>query len=88
MSFNKRILNWSIVLALLSAYILPCKSSDGFAFRYGYPFPFFTRYNTPIRPENSILFSTYTDVATLAINIIIIYLFIYLIHTITKHKSS
>lgn len=37
---NNKILNWSIVISLLTAYFLPGTSPDVFAFNYGYPFDF------------------------------------------------
>ena len=42
---NNKILSWSISISLLTAYLLPGTSSDGFAFKFGYPFKFFTIYN-------------------------------------------
>ena len=37
---NNKILSWSISISLLTAYLLPGTSSDGFAFKFGYPFKF------------------------------------------------
>jgi len=87
MSFNKKIFNWSIVLSLLTAYILQSKSSDGFAFNYGYPFAFFTRYDSPIKSSDSIFDSTCLNLLTLVLNVLIIYLVLYLINKIINRKN-
>lgn len=73
MSFNKKILNWSIIITLLIAYITPGKSSDGFSFNYGYPFGFFTLYNRKINYGDTIFNSTLLNVGGLLFNILVIY---------------
>lgn len=74
---DKKILNWSIVISLLTAYLLPGTSSDGFAFKYGYPFKFFTTYNSPMNIGDTIFYSTALDLFGLAMNIVVIYYIIY-----------
>lgn len=74
---DKKILNWSIVISLLTAYLLPGTSSDGFAFKYGYPFKFFTTYNSPMNIGDTIFYSTGFDLFGLGMNIVVIYYIIY-----------
>lgn len=74
---DKKILNWSIVISLLTAYLLPGTSSDGFAFKYGYPFKFFTIYNSPMNIGDTIFYSTVFDLFGLGMNIVVIYYIIY-----------
>ena len=88
MSFNKKILNYSIVISLLTAYILPCNSSDGFAFDYGYPIEFFTKYNKEITSNESILTSTALNLGALIGNILIIYFIIYIIIKIKNNIKT
>ena len=72
-SMNNKILSWSISISLLTAYLLPGTSSDGFAFKFGYPFKFFTIYNNPISKGDTIFNSTAFDLFGLSLNIIVIY---------------
>lgn len=81
---NKKILNWSIVISILTAYMLPGTSSDGFAFEYGYPFKFFTIYNTTINIGDTIFDSTAFNLLGLAINIVVIYYIIYIFNKFIK----
>lgn len=80
MNMNKRILNWSIAISLLTAYMLPGISSDGFAFEYGYPFKFFTIYNNPINIGDTIFNSTALNILGLGLNIVVIYYIIYMLN--------
>ena len=75
---DNKILSWSISISLLTAYILPGTSSDGFAFKFGYPFKFFTTYNSPISMGDTIFNSTAFDLFGLSLNIIVIYYIIYI----------
>ncbi|MGL4913968.1 MAG: hypothetical protein ACRC3Y_16220 [Romboutsia sp.] len=89
MNFNKKVLNWSIIISLLSAYVLPGKSHDGFGFEYGYPVRFFTRFNMPIKAGDTILNSTNIDLGSLIMNVFIIYFVIYFLdRIISKIKTS
>lgn len=74
---DKKIFKWSIVISLLTAYMLPGTSSDGFAFEYGYPFKFFTTYNSPMNIGDTIFYSTAFDLFGLGMNIVVIYYIIY-----------
>ncbi|WP_195948299.1 hypothetical protein [Paraclostridium bifermentans] len=74
---DKKIFKWSIVISLLTAYMLPSTSSDGFAFEHGYPFKFFTTYNSPMNIGDTIFYSTAFDLFGLAMNIVVIYYIIY-----------
>lgn len=74
---DKKIFKWSIVISLLTAYMLPNTSSDGFAFEYGYPFKFFTTYNSPMNIGDTIFYSTGFDLFGLGMNIVVIYYIIY-----------
>jgi hypothetical protein len=85
MNFNRKYFNWAIIISLLTAYFLPSRSSDGFAFNYGYPFAFYTRYNSPIQANYSIFNSTLTNILTLALNVLVIYVGIYFINKVI-HK--
>jgi hypothetical protein len=73
MKINKKVLNWSIWLTLLMTYVLPyqSQSKDGFSTNFGYPFPFFTVYKTPI--QTSLLMSRTISLMPLILNITIIY---------------
>lgn len=75
---NNKILSWSISISLLTAYLLPGTSSDGFAFKFGYPFKFFTTYNNPISMGDTIFDSTAFNLGGLSVNIIIYYYIIYM----------
>ena len=75
---DNKILSWSISISLLTAYILPGTSSDGFAFKFGYPFKFFTTYNNPMSKGDTIFNSTAFDLFGLSLNIIVIYYIIYI----------
>lgn len=75
---NNKILNWSIVISLLTAYFLPGTSTDGFAFNYGYPFDFFTIYNSTINVGDTIFNSTTFNLLGFGINVVVIYYLIYI----------
>ena len=75
---NNKILSGSILISLLTAYLLPGTSSDGFAFKFGYPFKFFTIYNNPISTGDTIFNSTAFDLFGLSMNIIVMYYIIYI----------
>jgi hypothetical protein len=75
---NKKILNWSIVISLLTAYMFPGTSSDGF--EYGYPFKFFTTYNSPMNIGDTIFYSTAFNLLGFGMNIVVIYYIIYIIY--------
>lgn len=80
MNFNRKILNWSVIISLLIAYVTPGRSSDGFAFSYGYPFGFFTMYNTKISEGDTILDSNLFNVGGLILNVLIIYCIFYMLN--------
>lgn len=81
---DKKIFKWSIVISLLTAYMLPGTSSDGFAFKYGYPFKFFTTYNSPMNTGDTIFYSTGFDLFGLGMNIVVIYYAIYVCNKLIK----
>ncbi|MGL5714011.1 MAG: hypothetical protein ACRCX2_13400 [Paraclostridium sp.] len=85
---NKKILNWSIIVSFLTVYILPGQSSDGFAFEYGYPFNFFTIYNTGINEGDTILNSTSFNIGGFAVNVFIIYCIFYILNKFINKKTS
>jgi hypothetical protein len=87
MKFNKSFFNWSLWITLLSTYVLPYQSTDGFVAKYGYPFPFFTIHNTN-RIGLTLLMSNTIDVVLLAIDIFIVYLVIYFIYAILIKRKS
>ena len=74
MKFNKKYLNWSAWITVLLAYVLPYRSTDGFATTFGYPFPFLTTHKTSI--NISLLMDESINPLYLALNILIIYLLI------------
>lgn len=88
MNLNKKILNWSIIITLLIAYITPGRSADGFAFNYGHPFGFFTMYNTRIKVEDSILNSTAFNLVGFILNILLIYLIFHILNKFISKKSG
>lgn len=71
--FQQKNLTLSIIIIFLIAYIFPGKSSDGFSFNYGYPFEFFTMYNTKISYGDTLLNSTSFNVGGLLLNIAVVY---------------
>ena len=77
-NINNKILNWSIVISLLTAYLLPGTSADGFAFTYGYPFNFFTIYNNTINVGDTIFNSTSFNLLGFGMNTVVIYFIIYM----------
>lgn len=79
-NMNNKILNWSIVIPLLTVYFLPGTSSDGFAFNYGYPFNFFTIYNNTINVGDTIFNSTAFNFLGFGMNIVVIYFIIYMLN--------
>ncbi len=86
MNINRKILNWSLIITLLIAYIIPGKSSDGFAFDYGYPFGFFTMYNSKISYGDTIFNSTLLNVGGLLLNILVIYCILYVLNKFIPKK--
>lgn len=66
---NKKILNWSTILTLLSAYILPGRSSG----EYGYPLAFFKIPEKIFYPGDTIISLTSFDPFILILDILIIY---------------
>lgn len=55
MRLRKNFLISSIVIVILTVFLLPYIYSDGFESIFGYPFPYFTTFNlSPIR-KNEIL---------------------------------
>lgn len=87
MKFNKRFFNWSVWVTLLLTYILPYQSTDGFATKYGYPFSFFTVYNTKMI-KISLLSSNSINALLLAIDILIVYFVIYAANELLNKRRS
>ncbi|WP_042274497.1 hypothetical protein [Faecalimicrobium dakarense] len=87
MNFNRKILNWSIIITLLTAYIIPGQSSDGFAFKYGYPYRFFTMYNTEINAGSTIMNSTLFNIDRFILNILIMYFTFHILNKFINKRS-
>lgn len=88
MNINSKILKWSIIITLLTAYIIPGQSLDGFAFKYGYPFGFFTIYNTEISVGDTILNSTLFNIAKFGLNVLVIYFIFYILNKFINKRSE
>ncbi len=88
MNLNRKVLNWSIMITLLIAYITPGRSTDGFAFNYGYPFGFFTMYNTEINVGGTILDSTLFNIGGFVLNILLMYLMFHILNKFINKKSE
>lgn len=76
MNINKKFLGWSIILPLLSVYVLPGRTSVESKFKYGYPFGFFDIPKNGFNPGAIILSSTSLNIVFLTANIILIYFII------------
>ena len=91
MAVNKKILKWSTILSVLSAYVLPGRASSKYTFNYGYPFGFFEIRDNSLNSGNIILSSTALDLFILGLDILIIYLIIYSVSKkilLRKNKSN
>ena len=91
MNINLNILSTSLLITLSSVFLLPYSSSDGFRFNFGYPFSFVTTYDwpNPIEANEILLMRVSIDIFPFLINVIIIYLIIYLAYEgIKKLKDS
>lgn len=87
MNLNRKNLNWSIIITLLIAYLVPGRSTDGFTFDFGYPFAFFTMYNTKLNVGDTILNSTLFNILGFALNILVIYLIFNMFNKFIIRKS-
>ena len=88
MNLNRKFLNWSVVITLLIAYITPGRTTDGFTFDFGYPFVFFTMYNTQINAGDTILNSTLFNIVGFILNILVIYLIFHIFNKFISKKSE
>lgn len=79
LNVHKKFLIPSVILTSLSAYMLPCHSTDRFRFDYGYPIYFSTLVSTEesIKPTDTTAMRTSLDLFKFMINIVIIYLFLW-----------
>lgn len=84
LKIHKEFLTLSVILTSLSAYMLPCHSTDGVRFYYGYPIYFLTLFSTKeaIKPTDTIVMHTSLDLFRFMLNVVIIYLFLCLMHQI------
>lgn len=76
MKFNKSLLSISFILTIVTIVFLPYSFSDGFQFKFGYPFSFVTLYNLPepIKYNEILLSRIFINVSTLVLDILIVYL--------------
>lgn len=72
MNLRLKILNWSVWIVIISTYILPYQTTDGFATRFGYPLTYLTVYKTDI--HISLLMSNLLNPLTFVIDVLIVYL--------------
>lgn len=77
MRFNMKYVNIATWITLITAYILPYRTTDGFETTFGYPLAFFTIYDTP--KIKTIISSTTLQLGTFLINVLIFYFIIYFI---------
>lgn len=76
MKFNKGLLSISSILTIATILFLPYSFSDGFQFKFGYPFSFLTLYNLPepIKHNEILISRIYINVLMLVLDILIVYL--------------
>lgn len=81
MKIQRDLLISSVTITISTVFLLPYSSSDGFIFNFGYPFPYFTTYDwsSPIAANEILLMRISIDLLPFLINVIIIYLVLYLI---------
>ena len=88
MNLNRKILNWSVIITVLIAYIVPGRSTDGFSFEFGYPFGFFTMYNIELNVGDTILNSTLFNILGFALNILLVYLIFNMFNNFINRKQE
>ncbi|MGL5380611.1 hypothetical protein [Clostridium sp.] len=88
MNFNRKILNWSVIITLLIAYVVPGRSTDRFGFEFGYPFGFFTMYNIELQVGDTILNSTLFNILGFVLNILVIYLIFNTFNKVVNRRSE
>lgn len=76
MKFNKGLLSISSILTIATILFLPYSFSDGFQFKFGYPFSFLTLYNLPepIKPNEILISRIYINGLMFVLDILIVYL--------------
>jgi hypothetical protein len=81
MKTQRNLLISSLAITISTVFLLPYSSSDGLRFNFGYPFPYFTTYDwsSPIAANEILLMRISIDLLPFLINVIIIYLVMYLI---------
>lgn len=85
MRLKKNLLLSSITAILLSVPLLPYSYSDGFRFKFGYPFSYFTTFNIPpIRKDEILLMRTSVDLEIFCIDVILVYLLFILVSFLIK----
>ncbi|SHJ82023.1 hypothetical protein SAMN05444401_3976 [Clostridium amylolyticum] len=89
MKFNKGLLSISSILTIATILFLPYSFSDGFQFKFGYPFSFATLYNLPepIKPNEILISRIYINGLMLVLDILIVYLTLnYLVELVKRRK--
>jgi hypothetical protein len=84
MNLRLKILNWSVWIVIISTYILPYQTTDGFATTFGYPLTYLTVYKTDIHV--SLLMSNLLNPFTFFIDVLIVYFLINFVYS--KLKKS
>lgn len=85
MNINKKILSWSLILSLISAYILPGRLVNGGRFAYGYPLGFFEISNKALNTGRIIMSTTNLNLLSFAVNTLLIY---FVINFLYRRKLS
>lgn len=84
MSINKKVISLSVILVLLTAYILPGTYLNKFSYEYGYPLRFLRISTNAINSGDTIANAISIYLINLIFNVIIIYLILKKIYLIYK----
>ena len=80
----------SVVIVLLTVFLLPYSYSDGFRFNFGYPFSYFTTYNLsePLKGNEILLSRTNTNPLIFLLDIGLIYLLLNFVSFLIKKLKN
>lgn len=91
MKLKKIFMVYSVILVILTVFLLPYNYSDGIKFMFGYPIAFFTIYDlvNPMKSNEILLMRTNIDLLGFIIDVFLIYWLINVIQKLlNKFKKS
>jgi len=89
MKIRKKLLYSSIIIVLMTVPLLPYSYGDGYRFRFGYPFSYFSTYELdPIRSNEILLSRIQFFVPLFVLDVIIVYFVLVLVSNLINKLTN